>query len=41
MLCGDLEWWEGGVGRRLKRRGFQWYPTPVLLPGKSMDGGAW
>ena len=22
------------------RRG-QWYPTPVLLPGKSMDGGAW
>ena len=20
---------------------FQWHPTPVLLPGKSMDGGAW
>ena len=19
----------------------QWHPTPVLLPGKSMDGGAW
>ena len=19
----------------------QWYPSPVLLPGKSMDGGAW
>ena len=19
----------------------QWQPTPVLLPGKSMDGGAW
>ena len=18
-----------------------WHPTPVLLPGKSMDGGAW
>ena len=24
----------------LKRRR-QWHPTPVLLPGKSMDGGAW
>ena len=24
---------------RLRRR--QWHPTPVLLPGKSMDGGAW
>ena len=23
----------------LQRR--QWHPTPVLLPGKSMDGGAW
>ena len=21
--------------------GSQWHPTPVLLPGKSMDGGAW
>ena len=19
----------------------QWHPIPVLLPGKSMDGGAW
>ena len=19
----------------------QWHPTPVLLPGKSLDGGAW
>ena len=19
----------------------QWHPTPVLLPGKPMDGGAW
>ena len=19
----------------------QWHPTPVLLPGKSMDGGGW
>ena len=19
----------------------QWHPTPVLLPGKSMNGGAW
>ena len=25
--------------RSLWRR--QWHPTPVLLPGKSMDGGAW
>jgi len=24
----------------LPRRG-QWHPTPALLPGKSMDGGAW
>ena len=23
------------LGRR------QWHPTPILLPGKSMDGGAW
>ena len=23
---------------RTERR---WHPTPVLLPGKSMDGGAW
>ena len=22
-------------------RSRQWHPTPVLLPGKSMDGGAW
>ena len=38
---------------RVQRRGYllinfycvdrrrQWHPTPVLLPGKSMDGGAW
>ena len=25
----------------IKSRRRQWYPTPVLLPGKSMDGGAW
>ena len=25
----------GLCGRR------RWHPTPVLLPGKSMDGGAW
>ena len=24
-----------------KPRRRQWHPTPVLLPGKSMDGGAW
>ena len=23
------------------RRRRQWHPTPVLLPGKSHDGGAW
>ena len=22
-------------------RRMQWHPTPVLLPGKPMDGGAW
>ena len=27
------------VGKTTQRR--QWQPTPVLLPGKSMDGGAW
>ena len=26
---------------RPKNRRRQWHPTPVLLPGKSMDGGAW
>ena len=26
---------------REKSRRRQWHPTPVLLPGKSMDGGAW
>ena len=26
---------------RLKIWRRQWHPTPVLLPGKSMDGGAW
>ena len=25
----------------IKSRRRQWYPTSVLLPGKSMDGGAW
>ena len=25
--------------RDYRRR--QWHPTPVLLPGKTMDGGAW
>ena len=27
------------VEHHLRRR--QWHPTPVLLPGKSMDRGAW
>ena len=30
---------ETWVGKILWRR--KWQPTPVLLPGKSMDGGAW
>ena len=29
----------GSFSRAYRRR--QWHPTPVLLPGKSMDGGAW
>ena len=31
----DLEWCNTVTRRR------QWHPTPVLLPGKSMDRGAW
>ena len=26
---------------RMKRLRRQWHPTPLLLPGKSHDGGAW
>ena len=26
---------------RVSSRRRQWHPTPVLLPEKSMDGGAW
>ena len=26
---------------RTEERRRQWHPTPVPLPGKSMDGGAW
>ena len=29
------------VGIKIARRNIKWHPTPVLLPGKSMDGGAW
>ena len=29
----------GTLSASWRRR--QWHPTPVLLPGKSMDGGAW
>ena len=28
-------------GCREKGRRRQWHPTPVLLPGKLLDGGAW
>ena len=28
-------------GAHNEDRGRQWHPTPVLLPGKSTDGGAW
>ena len=34
----------GGHGFKLFQRSTrrrQWHPTPVLLPGKSMDRGAW
>ena len=31
---------ENSVTMNIIRRR-QWHPTPVLLPGKSMDGGAW
>jgi len=31
----EITVWLGKLWRR------QWHPTPVLLPGKSMDGGAW
>ena len=27
------------LSRKVQRR--QWHPTPVLLPGESMEGGAW
>ena len=25
----------------MQERRSQWHPTPVLLPGKSLEGGAW
>ena len=34
-LIEELDTHKANVRRR------QWHPTPVLLPGKSMDGGAW
>ena len=34
QVCGNLIFTFWVVPR-------QWHPTPVLLPGKSMDGGAW
>ena len=44
MLCGSLDgrgvWGRMGTCICMARRR-QWHPTPVLLPGKSMDGGAW
>ena len=34
-MRGELSISQGSLRRR------QWHPTPVLLPGESMDGGAW
>ena len=36
MWAFDILW-----GLRLLFQRRQWHPTPVLLPGKSTDGGAW
>ena len=36
LIIGSSYW---GSATYFQRR--QWHPTPVLLPGKSMDGGAW
>ena len=52
-ICGFSRWHSGKQSvRRCRRQGFdpwvrkipwrrKWQPTPVFLPGKSMDRGAW
>ena len=35
----SMLWWWGGTESQFVVQ--QWHPTPVLLPGKSHDGGAW
>ena len=40
----DREAWRAACdswGRKESDQRRQWHLTPVLLPGKSMDGGAW
>ena len=32
---------EAQAGIKTAGRNIKWHPTPVLLPRKSMDGGAW
>jgi len=40
--CCPLDWLSQlNTAVYLSPRRRQWQPTPVLLPGKSMDGGAW
>ena len=36
-----LSWWSSGLEFACQCQRRQWHPTPVLLPEKSMDGGAW
>jgi len=41
---GKRKWGRDKLGidrHKLLYRTGQWHPTPVLLPGGSMDGGAW
>ena len=33
--------WDRNGHSSIPRRRRQWHPTPVLLPGNPMDGGAW
>ena len=43
LICSLYSWWEGFESSSLAGLplGFNCGPTPVLLPGNPMDGGAW